>query len=60
MLSTENKSPSMTPKSIYENSSIVYTTSSPFKVKSPGNDLPFVPNVHQEIVLSKHLGKDGP
>jgi len=52
ILLTENKSSSTTPESNHEISSIVNTSSSPFKVTSQDNYQSLIPDVHEEIVLS--------
>ena len=53
ILLTENKSSSTTPESNHEISSIVNTSSSPFKVTSQDNyQSLLIPDVHEEIVLS--------
>ncbi|XP_060879358.1 uncharacterized protein LOC132952838 [Metopolophium dirhodum] len=53
----ENKSSSTTPESNHEISSIVYTSSSPFKVISQDNYQSLIPDVHEEIVLSDYNTK---
>ncbi|XP_022180889.1 uncharacterized protein LOC111041043 [Myzus persicae] len=53
----ENKSSSTTPESNHEISSIVNTSSSPFKVTSQDNYQSLIPDVHEEILLSDHNTK---
>jgi hypothetical protein len=51
ILLTENTSSSTTPESTHEISSIIYTTSSPFKVTPQDNYQSLIPVMQEEIVL---------
>jgi hypothetical protein len=51
ILLTENTSSSTTPESTHEILSIIYTTSSSFKVTPQGNYQSLIPVVDEEILL---------